>query len=65
MRHITAKLLLGMAILIAAGCGSHERSFSDLVDEFVYSTLTFSPVMATAAGLHQYQGRTSMSNSTT
>ena len=57
MRHITAKLLLGMAILIAAGCGSHERSFSDLVDEFVYSTLTFSPVMATAAGLHQYQGR--------
>jgi uncharacterized protein (DUF885 family) len=57
MRHFTAKTVLIMCTLIAAGCGTPERNFSKLADEFVYSTLTFSPIAATAAGLHQYQGQ--------
>ncbi|HXM40857.1 MAG TPA: DUF885 domain-containing protein [Bryobacteraceae bacterium] len=46
-----------MSTLIAAGCGTPERDFSKLADEFVYTTLAFSPIAATAAGLHRYQGR--------
>src|ERR1035438_147560 len=57
MRHCTANLVLLMSTLIAAGCGSPEHDFSKLTDEFVYSTLAFSPVGATAAGLHRFQGR--------
>src|ERR1035438_583058 len=57
MRHCTANLVLLMSTLIAAGCGSPEHNFSKLTDEFVYSTLAFSPVGATAAGLHRFQGR--------
>jgi len=57
MRHFAATIVLIMSTLIAAGCGSPERNFSKLADEFVYSTLTFSPIAATAAGLHQYQGQ--------
>jgi len=57
MRHCTANVILLMSTLIAAGCGSPEDNFSRLADEFVYSTLAFSPVAATAAGLHRYQGR--------
>src|ERR1035438_5093480 len=56
MRHCTANLVLLMSTLIAAGCGSPEHNFSKLTDEFVYSTLAFSPVGATAAGLHRFQG---------
>jgi len=43
--------------LTAAGCGSPERDFSKLAEEYVYSSLSFSPVAATAAGLHHYQGQ--------
>lgn len=57
MRHFGAKLVIIVSTLAAAGCGTPERDFSKLASEFVYSTLTFSPVAATAAGLHQYQGR--------
>ena len=57
MRHFAANLVLLMSTLIAAGCGSPEQSFSKLADEFVYSTLAFSPVSATAAGLHRFEGR--------
>ena len=57
MRHFGAIIVLIVSTLIAAGCGSPERDFSKLADEFVYSTLTFSPIAATAAGLHQYQGQ--------
>jgi uncharacterized protein (DUF885 family) len=57
MRHFGAIIVLIVSVLIAAGCGSPERDFSKLADEFVYSTLAFSPVAATAAGLHQYQGQ--------
>ena len=57
MRHSGAIIVLIMSTLIAAGCGTPERDFSKLTGEFVYSTLTFSPIAATAAGLHQYQGQ--------
>src|ERR1035438_6728707 len=57
MRQRAAKTVLLISTLIAAGCGTPERNFSKLADEFVYSSLTFSPVSATAAGLHQYQGQ--------
>jgi len=57
MRLFAARMVLIMSTLIAAGCGSPERNFSKLADEFVYSTLTFSPIAATAAGLHEYQGQ--------
>ncbi len=57
MRQRKAKVYLVMSSLMAAGCGTPQHTFSKLADEFVYSTLTFSPVAATAAGLHQYQGQ--------
>ena len=45
-------------VLFAAGC---SRSSSDrlarLSDEFVHTTLSFSPAMATSVGLHRYQSQ--------
>ena len=52
-----AKFVLIMSTLIAAGCGKPEEKFAKLAEEFVYTTLSFSPISATAAGLHQYQGQ--------
>ena len=55
-----AKLFVAILpiILLAAGC---SRSASDrlarLSDEFVHTTLSFSPAMATGVGLHRYQGQ--------
>jgi len=57
VRHFTAKLVVIVSTLIATGCASPERDFSKLTDEFVYTTLSFSPVAATAAGLHRYHGQ--------
>ncbi len=57
MRHCTAKLVLIMSTLLAAGCGTPEHTFAKLAEEFVYTTLSFSPVAATSAGLHRYQGQ--------
>src|SRR5690349_22489973 len=52
MRHFAP---LGVVVLaMASGC-SHEK-FSDLAEEFAYTTLSFSPVFATASGLHTYKG---------
>ena len=47
-----------MAALILWGCGVRKtkQSFSELQDEFIYTTLSFSPVGATSAGYHQHQG---------
>jgi uncharacterized protein (DUF885 family) len=42
--------------LVAAGCRSNpSEKLGKLTEEFVYTTLSFSPSAATAAGLHQYQ----------
>src|SRR6185295_18208522 len=50
--------LATMAALILWGCGVRKtkQSFSELEDEFLYTTLSFSPVGATSAGYHQHQG---------
>jgi uncharacterized protein (DUF885 family) len=46
------------ALLITAGCGKNvSEKFTSLSEEFVYTTLSFSPSTATGVGLHKYQGR--------
>src|SRR5579863_3136853 len=57
MRHCAARFALILSIVSATGCGNPEHDFAKLVNEFVYTTLAFSPVAATTAGLHQYQGQ--------
>jgi len=57
MRPRAANLVLIVSALIATACGTPEHNFRKLADEFVYSTLAFSPIAATAAGLHRYQGQ--------
>lgn len=57
MRQFGAIIVPVVSLLIGAGCGNPEHDFSKLAEEFVYSTLTFSPVSATAAGLHFYKGQ--------
>ena len=42
-------------ILIASGCRTTTRKLADLSEEFVYTTLSFSPASATGVGLHQYR----------
>jgi uncharacterized protein (DUF885 family) len=42
--------------LLAAGCGKNStEQFAALSEEFVNTTLSFSPAAATGVGLHQYQ----------
>jgi hypothetical protein len=43
-------------LALLAGCSVAPRaSVPKLAEEFVYTTLSFSPIAATATGLHQYQ----------
>jgi uncharacterized protein (DUF885 family) len=43
--------------LLLAGCGSRQpQDLAPLADEFVYTTLSFSPVNSTAQGYHQHRG---------
>ena len=45
-------------LLMAAGCGRNASGdFAGLSDEFVYTSLSFTPSAATGAGLHQYRDR--------
>ena len=47
-----------IVMVLCAGCNRHSASqFASLAEEFVYTTLAFSPSGATAAGLHQYNGQ--------
>jgi uncharacterized protein (DUF885 family) len=44
-------------LLLLAGCGSRQpQNLAPLADEFVYTTLAFSPVNSTAQGYHQHRG---------
>ena len=43
--------------LIAAGCRHPKEQIADLTEEFTYTSLSFSPSSATAAGLHDYKNR--------
>lgn len=45
-----------LLLAFAAGCRSNPSAkLSKLTEEFVYTTLSFSPATATSVGLHQYQ----------
>ena len=45
-------------VLFAAGCSRNPSDqLARLSDEFVHTTLAFTPAAATGAGLHQYQGQ--------
>src|ERR1035441_8410496 len=45
-------------LLFAAGCGpSPSERFAKLSEEFVYTTISFSPARATSVGLHQYNNQ--------
>ncbi|MGA2736162.1 MAG: DUF885 domain-containing protein [Bryobacteraceae bacterium] len=57
MRHFGAIVVLAVCTLITTGCATPERDFSKLAEEFVYTTLSFSPIAASAAGLHRYHGQ--------
>ena len=44
--------------LLVSGCGSNpSEKFAKLSEEFVNTTASFSPAMATSVGLHQFQGQ--------
>jgi uncharacterized protein (DUF885 family) len=57
---VTRPLLPVIAPILAllSGCSGHKPApnLSSLVEEFVYTTLSFSPVNATQAGYHEHQG---------
>src|SRR5215468_2990091 len=45
-------------VLLGCGCSRDPAvDFGKLSEEFVYTTLAFSPSSATAAGLHQYNNQ--------
>ena len=52
------RVAIVVGLLVISGC-NRDRSaqFHALSDEFVYTTLSFSPVGATGNGLHQYNGQ--------
>jgi uncharacterized protein (DUF885 family) len=54
-----AKTLCAAAwLVVLAGCGGNpSQKFAKLAEEYVYTTLAFSPAGATANGLHEYAGQ--------
>src|SRR5438034_2919190 len=46
------------AAVLSTSCGQRmtKQSFTDVEDEFIYTSLAFTPVAATSAGYHQHQG---------
>lgn len=47
-----------LPLLLLAGCGSRQsQDLAPLADEFVYTTLSFSPVNSTAQGYHRHRGK--------
>lgn len=51
------KALGAAAFLALAGCGARQpQELAPLADEFVYTTLAFSPVSSTAQGYHRHRG---------
>jgi uncharacterized protein (DUF885 family) len=55
---MTKLAVLPCAIVLAAGCSQNASDrVARLSQEFVYTTLSFSPSYATSAGLHEYKGR--------
>ena len=54
MKYLLA--LLPVAFLLSCSPKQPQIPFSTFADEFVYTTLSFSPVSAAAQGLHSYKG---------
>ena len=53
-----AKTAVAILLLFAAGCGRNRaKEISRLSEEFVYTSISFSPIAATGIGLHEYQNR--------
>src|SRR5215831_17044738 len=54
---IRTAMVVTMALLLAENALSETKPiFSELEDEFIYTSLSFSPVSATSAGYHRHQG---------
>jgi uncharacterized protein (DUF885 family) len=52
------RVLVPSLALWLAGCGKDPaKNFSQTCEDFVNTSLSFSPVMATSVGLHQYKGQ--------
>jgi uncharacterized protein (DUF885 family) len=49
-------ILLTACLLVSCGGSAPEQQFSGMLQEFVTTTLSFSPVAATAAGYHAHNG---------
>lgn len=53
---MATRAALVLLLVLAAGCRkSPSEKLSSLTEEFVYTTLSFSPATATGVGLHQYE----------
>ena len=48
--------LSAAALLLAFSACSHRPAVTELAQEFVYTSLSYSPTTASAAGLHEYKG---------
>src|SRR6266481_1906281 len=53
--HIATLAMMALLLVENAFCET-KPIFSKLEDEFIYTTLAFSPVSATSAGYHRHQG---------
>src|SRR5215471_5431962 len=54
---IRTAMVVTMALLLAENAWSETKPiFSELEDEFIYTSLSFSTVSATSAGYHRHQG---------
>jgi len=51
-----APAILSALLLASCGVKKTRQSFSELEQEFIYTSLAFSPVSATSAGYHRHQG---------
>ncbi|HTA41074.1 MAG TPA: DUF885 domain-containing protein [Bryobacteraceae bacterium] len=45
-----------LLVVLTTGCSRKPADFGPLAEEFVYKTLSFSPVTASGQGLHKYNG---------
>lgn len=47
---------LAASLLLVSSCTPKPRAFSNITEDFVFASLTFSPSAATAAGYHRHNG---------
>ncbi len=56
LRHGGIAALVGAVIMVSCSQKNSGPEFQKFADEFVYTTLSFSPVNASGQGLHKYNG---------